>query len=250
MSTRIINLEPITSLQDGDYIVVDNESNGTHKYSAINLGSNVAGNIAAMYSSSARYSIGQYCLYNNILYKCTTTISTPEAWNAAHWTQITVGEVLYAKVDKVPGKGLSTNDFTDAYKNKLDGIEPGAEVNVQADWSVSDDTSDAYIKNKPSTATDTTAGLMSASDKQKLNGIANNAEVNVQADWSQTDSSQDDYIKNKPVSDTTLAESGGFADAKTVGDIFDNIKSGEEQYADYHLGFYLDENGDLNQVDD
>ena len=30
----------------------------------------------------------------------------------------------------------------------------------------------------------------------------------------------------------------------------DNIKSGEEQYADYHLGFYLDENGDLNQVDD
>ena len=61
MSTRIINLEPITSLQDGDYIVVDNATNGTHKYSASNLGSNVAGNIAAVYSSSARYSIGQYC---------------------------------------------------------------------------------------------------------------------------------------------------------------------------------------------
>ncbi len=28
---------------------------------------------------------------------------------------------LSGKVDKVSGKGLSTNDFTDAYKNKIDG---------------------------------------------------------------------------------------------------------------------------------
>lgn len=30
------------------------------------------------------------------------------------------------KVDKVSGKGLSTNDFTAAYKSKLDGIASGA----------------------------------------------------------------------------------------------------------------------------
>ena len=34
------------------------------------------------------------------------------------------------KVDKIAGKGLSTNDFTDALKNKLDGIMAGAQVNV------------------------------------------------------------------------------------------------------------------------
>lgn len=33
------------------------------------------------------------------------------------------------KVDKVEGKGLSTNDFTDDEKTKLAGIETGAEVN-------------------------------------------------------------------------------------------------------------------------
>lgn len=33
------------------------------------------------------------------------------------------------KVDKVTGKGLSTNDFTNAEKTKLAGIETGAEVN-------------------------------------------------------------------------------------------------------------------------
>lgn len=59
------------------------------------------------------------------------------------------------KVDKIEGKGLSTNDFTTAEKNKLDGIATGAEVNVQSDWNISDSTSDAFIKNKPTIPTKT-----------------------------------------------------------------------------------------------
>lgn len=62
---------------------------------------------------------------------------------------------LNGKVDKVAGKGLSTNDYTTAEKNKLAGIAAGAEVNVQSDWSVTDTNSDAYIKNKPSVYTKT-----------------------------------------------------------------------------------------------
>jgi hypothetical protein len=37
---------------------------------------------------------------------------------------------LNEKVDKVSGKGLSTNDFTNTLKNKLDGVAEGAQVNV------------------------------------------------------------------------------------------------------------------------
>jgi hypothetical protein len=40
--------------------------------------------------------------------------------------------------------------LTQAMVDKLAGIAAGAEVNVQADWNVVDDNSDAYIKNKPS----------------------------------------------------------------------------------------------------
>lgn len=40
--------------------------------------------------------------------------------------------------------GVTAADVT-----KLSGIESGAEVNVQADWTEADNTSDAYIKNKP-----------------------------------------------------------------------------------------------------
>lgn len=57
------------------------------------------------------------------------------------------------KVDKVSGKGLSTNDYTTSEKNKLNGIATGAEVNVQPDWNVTDPTSDAFIKNKPTLST-------------------------------------------------------------------------------------------------
>lgn len=39
-------------------------------------------------------------------------------------------EALDKKVDKVEGKGLSTEDFTTELKNKLDGVENGAQVNT------------------------------------------------------------------------------------------------------------------------
>ena len=47
------------------------------------------------------------------------------------------------------------NNFTTTLKNKLNGIASGAEVNVQSDWNVTDTTSDAFIKNKPSIPTKT-----------------------------------------------------------------------------------------------
>ena len=38
-------------------------------------------------------------------------------------------DALNDKVDKVTGKGLSTNDYTTDEKNKLNGIQSGAQVN-------------------------------------------------------------------------------------------------------------------------
>jgi hypothetical protein len=60
-------------------------------------------------------------------------------------------QALSGKVDKETGKGLSSNDFTALYKTKLEGVEDGAEINVQSDWNESDNTKDSFIKNKPVT---------------------------------------------------------------------------------------------------
>ena len=55
------------------------------------------------------------------------------------------------KVDKVEGKGLSTNDYPNAEKTKLAGIADGAQKNVQPDWNAS--TGDGAILNKPTVPT-------------------------------------------------------------------------------------------------
>lgn len=67
-----------------------------------------------------------------------------------YYTKTQADTLLSGKVDKVTGKGLSTNDFTNADVTKLNGIEAGAEVNVQADWNQTNVDADDYIKNKPS----------------------------------------------------------------------------------------------------
>jgi len=61
------------------------------------------------------------------------------------------------------------NNFTDALATKLGGIETGAEVNVQANWSEASTASDAYIQNKPTIPTATSeltndSGYQTASD--------------------------------------------------------------------------------------
>ncbi len=95
------------------------------------------------------------------------------------------------------------NNFTTAEKNKLSGIEAGAEANVQANWNEVDSSSDSYIQNKPQNLVQDanyvhTDNNFTTSEKTKLAGIEAGAQVNVQSDWNQSNSSADDYIKNKP----------------------------------------------------
>lgn len=92
-----------------------------------------------------------------------------------------VADALAMKVDKVAGKGLSTEDFTTAEKQKLDGIEEGAQVNPGPATSVADGLMSAADKAKLDgidLATDTEDGLMSAADKAKLDGIEDGATAN------------------------------------------------------------------------
>ena len=95
------------------------------------------------------------------------------------------------------------NNFTFIYKNKLDGIEDGAERNVQSDWTQADNTADDFIKHKPANLVQDadyvhTDNNFSDTAKAKLDSIEAGAEVNVQSDWLQDNPDADDFIKNKP----------------------------------------------------
>ena len=129
-------------------------------------------------------------------------------------------------VQTVTGKGLSENDFTDTYKNKLDGIE--AQANKTTVDSALSGSSENPVQNKViNTAlagkVDTVSGKgLSENDftttlKNKLDGIASGAEVNVNADWNA--SSGDAQILNKPTipsKTSDLTNDSGFITSSSV----------------------------------
>ena len=83
---------------------------------------------------------------------CTNVINCDDLTTIIEKTDFTICDiynVLENKVDKIPGKGLSKNDFTDILKAKLDGVQEGAEANVNPDWAAT--SGDAQILNKPNT---------------------------------------------------------------------------------------------------
>lgn len=82
-------------------------------------------------------------------------------------------------VQKVTGKDLSTNDFTNHLKDKLDGIESGAQVNtVEMSDLTAHTTATGNVHSIPNAST-TVDGLMAKGDKSKLNGVATGAQVNI-----------------------------------------------------------------------
>lgn len=141
-----------------------------------------------------------------------------------------VKTLLIGKVDKVDGKGLSTNDYTTEEKTKLSGIAAGANKTVtmtgatasaagkegsvpapaagdqekflRADrtWAVPKDTT--Y-----SDASQSAHGLMTAEDKKKLDGIAAGAtKVTVDSSLSSTSTNpvqnkvvQAEFLKKAPL---------------------------------------------------
>lgn len=46
------------------------------------------------YDNTSTYAEGDYCIYNNKMYKCTTEILTAEGWTAAHWTETSIVEEI------------------------------------------------------------------------------------------------------------------------------------------------------------
>lgn len=53
------------------------------------VGNVLTGDLASGYDSSSAYSVGDYCVYQKQLYRCTTAISSGgETWNSSHWTSV------------------------------------------------------------------------------------------------------------------------------------------------------------------
>lgn len=109
-----------------DKIKLNGIAEGANNYSLPTASSTTKGGITLGYSQSGKnYPVvldGNGKAYVNVPWTDTNTTYdlSPYAKTAD------VNAALAKKVDVVSGKGLSTHDFTSAYKSKLDGISSGA----------------------------------------------------------------------------------------------------------------------------
>jgi len=101
-------------------------------------------------------------------------------------------------VEKVAGKDLSSNDFTDAEKARLAAIQD----QVQANWDETTTTAKSYIQNKPDVYLPSTAirdVLNELTDDGTGNLLYKNLPVDsVIPDWNETNPTHKTYIANKP----------------------------------------------------
>lgn len=66
-------------------------------------------NISDEYSSFSTYNVGEYCIYNNVLYKCNTAITTGETFDSTKWTATTIGSELLAIISRVSALETALN---------------------------------------------------------------------------------------------------------------------------------------------
>ena len=138
-----------------------------------------------------------------------------------------------SKVDKVAGKGLSTNDYSTADKNKLAGVAANANnyslptasasvlggVKVGANLNISGGVLSA-VNTTSGAATSSAQGLMSAADKAKLDAFGASSSYALKADLTAM------YRYKGSVSAVASLPASG----NTVGDVY-NVEANGMNYA-------------------
>ena len=150
---------------------------------------------------------------SNIVIEGNTISATAEPQLQANWAETDSSSVQYIQnkpqnLVQDPDYVHTDNNYTDAEKSKLAGIEAGAETNVQSDWTESDSSSDAYIQHKPdmsqyATQTDLAGkqDVLTAGQNITItnNVISADAAPQLQSNWTENDNTSVQYIQNKPV---------------------------------------------------
>lgn len=125
-------------MRASDKAKLDGIEDGANNYTLPTASASVLGGILIGYGTSGRnYAVlldGSGKAYVNVPW--TDTNTTYDLSPYAKTADVNVA--LSKKVDVVSGKGLSTHDFTSAYKSKLDGIASGATADSAIPISVID----------------------------------------------------------------------------------------------------------------
>lgn len=170
---EVVTALPTSNIKRHIYLVKDSDTTN-NKYAEYIY----TGDISAAYDSTKWEKLGDF----------RATVDLADYAKTAD-----VNAALAKKVDVVSGKGLSTNDFTAAYKSKLDGIAPnannyslplaanGTRGGIKLGFAAYSTNYPVQVNNEEKAfvyiplATQSSSGLIYFSDQKKLDGIATGA---------------------------------------------------------------------------
>lgn len=150
----------------GDYSDLTNKP--TIPAAQVNSDWNATSGLARILNKPTLATVATSGSYNDLSNKPTIPTKTSDLTNDSDFVE----DASYVHTD---------NNYTTAEKNKLAGIAAGAEVNVQSDWSATDSSSDAFIKNKPTIPTVNNATLTIQKNGTTVKTFTANASSNVTA---------------------------------------------------------------------
>jgi hypothetical protein len=152
----------------------------------------------------ARQNLGIDALVDAYTKTETDTLLDDKANVADVYSKTDADTLLANKIDKIAGKSLSENDFTNDYKTQVDNNTTARHTHsnkalldtyTQTEVNLADAVSKKH-EHSNKTILDNTTASYTTSEQTKLAGIQAGAEVNVNADWNAT--SGDAQILNKP----------------------------------------------------
>ena len=126
--------------------------------------------------------------------------------------------------------------LTSADKTKLDGIQAGAEVNVQADWNQNDSSADDYIKNKPNIPAGVVVDI--TLDATSNNAISNSAVTNAVNDLQSTKQDVLTAGNNISILNNVISASGvtQITQATNMWELAEGVYCGPRAYFYYKAG--------------
>lgn len=238
-------------------------------------------NFATPYQSYSTYEVGQWCIYNHNLYQCTTAITSAEEWNSDHWearaaTNQDINSLRDVQIDSstlTPGQALVYKNGH--WENGAGGGGGATSLDDLTDVELTTPTAnetlvceivnnDPVFKNKATTWTGTEAEYnailvkdpnvtyyITDGDSDARYIICTQAQYNAWKTAGTLESDTPYYITDgqtpgSTIDDTTTTSTNTWSALK-VSNTFTDTSAAN---ALNHLGFYLDSNGGLCQVNE
>lgn len=101
---------------DATQALTDAGTAGTTATAADAKATGAIASIADTFSTTSTYAVGDYVMYNSLLYRCITAVTTPGAWTgAANWDRETVENAIEASANVLSSQIATKANASDVY---------------------------------------------------------------------------------------------------------------------------------------